>query len=73
MTASSPSFQSTAQRMIEEAAQTEEDALALLRAAERVFQRLHKRLAKLIGVVGYRTLLARALKLARADAPAPES
>lgn len=70
MTAPSPSFQSTAQRMIEEAAKGDEDTRALVRAAEQVFQRLHDHLAKLIGVVGFTTLLARALKLARADAPA---
>lgn len=70
MTAPSPDFQSTAQRLIEEAAKGDEDRAALLLAAEQVFQRLHDHLAKLIGVVGFRTLLSRALKLARADAPA---
>lgn len=70
MTAPSPSLQRTAQRLIEKAAKGDEDEAALLLAAEQVFQRLHDRLAKLIGVVGFRTLLARALKLARADAPA---
>jgi hypothetical protein len=70
MTAPSPSLQRTAQRLIEEAAKGDDEEAALQRAAEQVFQRLHDHLAKLIGVVGFRTLLARALKLARADAPA---
>ena len=70
MTAPNPAFQSTARRLLEEAAKGDEDRAAQPHAAEQVFQRLRERLAKLIGVVGFRTLLMRALKLARADAPA---
>ena len=70
MTAPSPAFQSAAQRLIEDAANSDENEAALLRAAEQVFQRLHDHLGKFIGVVGFTTLLARALKLARGDAPA---
>ncbi len=70
MTPPSPAFQSTAQRLIEDAASSDEDEAALLRAVEQVFQRLHDHLGKLIGVVGFTTLLTRALKLARGEAPA---
>ena len=38
-----------------------------------MFQELHDHLARLIGVVGFRTLLARSLKLAREEAPALET
>lgn len=69
MTAPSPAFQSTAQRLIEEAAKGEEES-ALVGAVEQVFQRLHEHLRKLVGAVGFRTLLTRALQIARADAPA---
>lgn len=69
MTAPSPAHQSTAQRLIEEATRSEEEA-ALVDAAEQVFQGLHDHLTRLIGVIGFRTLLTRALQLARADAPA---
>ncbi len=72
MIALSPAFQSTARRLIEEAAREAEE-IDLPRAAERVFQELHDHLAKLIGVVGFRTLLARSLKLAREEAPALEA
>jgi hypothetical protein len=70
MVALSPAFQSTAQRLLEEAARAGEAQTALPRAAEKVFQELHDHLARLIGVVGFRTLLARSLKLAREGAPA---
>ncbi|MFS8065847.1 MAG: hypothetical protein ACMG6S_05680 [Byssovorax sp.] len=70
MSAPSPAQQSTAQRLIEEAARGDDEEVALVGATEHVFQGLHDHLAKLIGVVGFKTLLARALQLARADAPA---
>jgi hypothetical protein len=72
MIALTPAFQSTARRLIEEAASVDEET-ALPRAAEKVFQKLHDHLARLIGVVGFRTLLARSLKLAREGAPALEA
>ncbi|MEO5726667.1 MAG: hypothetical protein ABI134_17195 [Byssovorax sp.] len=70
MSTPSPAHKSTAQRLIEEAARGDDEEVALVGATEHVFQGLHDHLAKLIGVVGFRTLLARALQLARADAPA---
>jgi hypothetical protein len=66
----SPELQSTARRLIEDAATGRDDAAAITRAAEQVFQRLHDHLAKLIGVLGFRTMLARSLKLAQARLPA---
>jgi hypothetical protein len=70
MTSPPPVFQSTAQRVIEHAAAGREDTEAIAGAAEQVFQALHEHLAKLIGVIGFRTLLARSLKLARPGLPA---
>jgi len=52
----SPELQSTARRLIEEAATTSDDAQAITRAAEQVFQRLHHHFAKLIDVAGFRTM-----------------
>jgi hypothetical protein len=72
MTTPSPAFQSTALRLIRDAA-TGDDVPAIATAAERVFQRLRDHLARLIGVVGFSTLLARALKLAREGQPALSS
>lgn len=69
MTPPSPELQSTARRLIEDAATDSADAAAITRAAEQVFQRLHDHLAKLIGVLGFRTMLARSLKLAQARLP----
>jgi hypothetical protein len=66
----SPELHSTARRLIEEAATDRADAAAITRAAEQVFQRLYDRLSKLIGVVGFRTMFARSLKLAQARLPA---
>ncbi len=66
----SPALQSTARRLIEDAATDRADAAAITRAAEQMFQRLHDHLAKLIGVVGFTTMFARSLKLAQARLPA---
>ena len=66
----SPELQSTARRLIEDAATANDDATAITRAAEQVFQRLHDHLTKLIGVLGFTTMLARSLKLAKARLPA---
>jgi hypothetical protein len=70
MISPNPASRSTAQRLIEDAAIGSEDAAAIASAAERVFQRLHEHLSTLIGVVGWKTLLGRALKLARTRVPA---
>ena len=67
----SPELQSTARRLIEDAA-LGGDAAAITRAAEQVLERLHEHLAKLIGVGGFRTMFARSLKLAQAGVPALE-
>lgn len=72
MIALSPAFQSTARRLIEQAAHDVEEPTTLPLAAERVFHALHDHLGKLIGVIGFRTLLARSLKLARERAPVLE-
>jgi hypothetical protein len=69
MTPPSPAFRRTALRLIQDAA-TGEDPTAIVGAAQQVFQRLRDHLARLIGVVGFSTLLARALKIARAQLPA---
>jgi len=45
---------------------------ALTEAAERADARLRARLADLIGLTGYTTLVARAVRLAQADVPALE-
>jgi hypothetical protein len=65
MTPPNPAFQRTAERLIEDAASGRDDAAALAGAAERVFQGLHDHLGRLVGVIGFRTLLARSLKIAR--------
>lgn len=70
MTSPIPAFESTAQRLILDAATGHEDAAAVAVAAEHVFQALHDHLARLIGVVGFRALLARSLRLARPGLPA---
>ena len=70
MTSPKPAFESTAQRLILDAAADREDAASIAGAAEHVFQALHDHLAKLIGVVGFRALLARSLMLARPGLPA---
>lgn len=70
MTPPKPVYQSTAQRLLDDAATGCDDAAAIARAAEGVFEGLHEHLARLVGVLGWRTLLARSLKLARAELPA---
>lgn len=70
MTPPSPALQSTARRLIEDAAAGDSDPIVVALAAEQVFRRLHAHLATLIGVVGFEMLLTRALKLARARLPA---
>ena len=70
MTSPIPAFESTAQRLILAAATGHEDAAAIAGAAEHVFHALHDHLARLIGVVGFRALLARSLTIARPGLPA---
>ena len=70
MTSPNPAFQSTAQRLILDAATGHEDAAAIGIAAENVFQALYAHLARLIGVMGFRALLARSLRLSRPGLPA---
>jgi hypothetical protein len=72
MTSPSPTFQSTAERLILDAAKGRKDAAEIAGAAEHVFQSLHDHLATLIGAIGFRTLLARSIKLARPGARALE-
>ena len=70
MTPPDPAFQSAAQRLIQDVAAGGEDAATIARAAEHIFQRLHDHLGRLIGVIGFRTLLARSHKLAKPGLPA---
>jgi hypothetical protein len=70
MTTPKPSFQSIAQRLILDASKGHEEAAAIAVAAEHVFQALHVHLARLIGAIGFRALLARSLTLASPGSPA---
>lgn len=72
MTSPILAFQSTAERLILDAAKGRRDAAEIADAAEHVFQRLHDHLVMLIGTIGFRTLLARSIKLARPGARALE-
>ncbi len=49
-----------------------QEPTVLVEAAERVETRLRERLIELIGLIGYSTLLARALRLAQAESPVLE-
>lgn len=69
MTSPKPEYQNAALRLIADAATRRDDAAAIAGATERVFQGLHEHLARLVGVIGWRTLIARSLKLARAEHP----
>jgi hypothetical protein len=55
--------------LLEEEMGDAQESEALLDAAERACQKLCRRLAKLVTVVGYQALLARALHLARGEFP----
>ena len=70
MTPPNPAFKSIAERLIRHAAEGREDAAAIAGAAAHIFQRLHDHLGRLIGVIGFRTLLARSLKMAKPGLPA---
>ena len=68
----SPAAQVLARRVLRHEAGGRAEPAALAEAAERADARLRARLASLIGQTGYTALLARAVHLAQAEAPALE-
>ena len=69
MTAVTPAQRDLARWLLEEEMGDLREPEALLDAAERACQKLCQRLARLVTVVGYQALLARALHLARGEFP----
>ncbi len=64
-----PAARALARRMLLHEAGGRVEPVALAEAVERADARLRGRLADLIGLTGYTTLLARAVRLAQAEVP----
>jgi hypothetical protein len=73
MSTASPAVRDLARRLLAHEAARAHAPDGRVEAAGRVLEELRVRLSKLMGVVGFSTLLSRAVALAKAEAPSLES